>query len=60
MNWDDAYANQLACQGEQMCLISLRTQYQQQELTQTEQQSEYGQLCRETEIGVPSSWDEDS
>lgn len=41
MSCDDANANQLACGGEQMCLISLREQLQQQELTETEQQSDY-------------------
>ncbi len=48
MNCDDANANQLACGGEQMCLISLRAQHQQQELTETEQQSDYRQVCRDT------------
>ena len=43
-----------------MCLISLRVQHQQQELTETQRQTDYWQLRGEScEILVPSTWAED-
>lgn len=55
MNCEDANANQLACGGEQMCLISLRGQHQQQELTETESDRVIT-VQRNWVVVVPSTW----